>query len=268
MTKEEPVTDTQTEVLDGEAEEVEPEDRHAEAQDRPLPALRPSAEPPGREVLMPADAAQVVAGMQAYQELLPQLLDASDYQEAGRDKRTGERRRFVKKSGWRKIARAFNLSVEILSLRVERDAEGHPTRAECVARAVAPNGQVQDGDGYCAADEKRFRDTDADKLKLENDLRATATTRAKNRAIADLVGMGEVSAEEISDGPAAGATGPGFERASDEEQRAAKRALGAIIGEPEAARSIYAEAIVGFGEVAPAPLCRMLAAVHDARQGG
>ena len=31
----------------------------------------------------------------------------------------------------------------------------------------------------------------------ENDVRGTAHTRAKNRAISDLIGAGEVSAEEI-----------------------------------------------------------------------
>lgn len=141
---------------------------------------------PSREALVPIDPEQVIAGMDAYQALLPRLLNASDYQDAG------EGKTFVKKSGWRKIARAFNLSVEIVGLPVvERDEEGLPIRAAVVARAIAPNGQVQDGDGYCSVDEPRFNRPSSRK-KIENDLRATATTRAKNRAIADLVGMGEV----------------------------------------------------------------------------
>jgi hypothetical protein len=69
-------------------------------------------------------------------------------------------------------------------------------RAEVWIRAVA-NGQFGDGDGYCSADEARFKSR-CGRQKLENDLRSTATTRAKNRATADLVGMGEVSAEEIA----------------------------------------------------------------------
>lgn len=64
---------------------------------------------PSREVLTPLDADSVIEGMRAYQDLLPKLLDDSDYQGTGSD-------RFVKKSGWRKIARAFNLSVEIVSI--------------------------------------------------------------------------------------------------------------------------------------------------------
>jgi hypothetical protein len=143
---------------------------------------------------------QVVEGMKAYQDLLPRLLSDSDYQQAGAKK-------FVKKSGWRKIARAFNLSVTKVSMTVTRDEDGNPLRAEAVFRATAPNGQTQDGDGYCSVDEKRFREQKQDTAKTENDLRATATTRAKNRAISDLVGMGEVSAEEV-DGGDAGVSSP------------------------------------------------------------
>jgi hypothetical protein len=68
---------------------------------------------------MPLDTAQVVEGMEAYQALLPKLLKPSDWQSTGDGK-------FVKKSGWRKIARAFNLSVMVISVRIERDAEGQP----------------------------------------------------------------------------------------------------------------------------------------------
>lgn len=160
----------------------------------PVPASRELATRPTREVLMPLDTSQVVAGMQAYQEMLPQLLDAKDYQDAGGGKK------FVKKSGWRKIARAFNLSTQIVSVDIERAPDGSPQRASAVVRAIAPNGQVSDGDGYCDVAESRFSGPRGNKSKLENDLRATATTRAKNRAISDLVGMGEVSAEEAAGG--------------------------------------------------------------------
>ena len=172
-------------------------------------AVRPAS----REVLMPLDSQAVIQGMQAYQRLLHDLLDDSDWQQTGDGK-------FLKKSGWRKIARAFNLSVTKISDRVERDAEGNPLRAEVVVRAIAPNGTVQDGDGYCAASESRFSRA-AGRQKLENDLRATATTRAKNRAISDLVGMGEVSAEEVVQG-GGGADVP---KASDKQVEELREAL-------------------------------------------
>lgn len=166
---------------------------------------------------MPLDTAQVVAGMQAYQQMLPQLLDAKDYQDAGRGKK------FVKKSGWRKISRAFNLSTQIVSVAIERAPDGSAQRASAIVRAIAPNGQVSDGDGYCDVAEDRFSSDRGNKSKLENDLRATATTRAKNRAISDLVGMGEVSAEEV-DGGAGGGSAFGPE-ADDEVQARMLRAL-------------------------------------------
>ena len=58
---------------------------------------------------MPLPAEQVVEGMRAYQKLLKELLEPSDWQTHDKD---GNRlpKPFLKKSGWRKISRAFNLS--------------------------------------------------------------------------------------------------------------------------------------------------------------
>jgi hypothetical protein len=85
-----------------------------------------------------------------------------------------------------------------VSRSIDRAPDGSPLSAETVIRAVAPNGQYGDGDGYCSISE--FTGKRGNDPKLENSMRATATTRAKNRAIADLVGMGEVSAEEVTGG--------------------------------------------------------------------
>ncbi|MGH2716017.1 MAG: hypothetical protein ACRDM7_19470 [Thermoleophilaceae bacterium] len=187
---------------------------------------------------MPLDPEQVVEGMRQYQRLPRDLLEPSDWQTEDKEGRPLERP-FLKKSGWRKIARAFNLSFERVRSEVERDEHGDPVRAEVWIRAVAPNGQYGDGDGYCSSEEKRFQSWRG-KQKLENDLRATATTRAKNRAIANLVGMGEVSAEEIAAGGeedehaealAAGAP------ASEELARAAFAALAHLLGDDEPDRT-------------------------------
>ena len=146
------------------------------------------------EVIRSLPREDVVASFREYQSLCSDLLDKSDWQGI-----PGGNNSFVKKSGWRKIATAFDLDVQIIKSSVDRAPDGTPLRAEVIARAIAPSGRYMDGDGYCAADEKRFREAKG-RQKLENDLRATATTRAKNRAIADLVGMGDVSAEEVSAG--------------------------------------------------------------------
>lgn len=153
------------------------------------------------EVIKPLDAAELVESFDAYQDLLPKLLKDSDYQGTGDD-------RFVKKSGWRKIATAFDLDVQLIRSNVERDTNGEPIRAEVWARAIAPSGRSMDGDGYCSIGESRFKGAKG-RQKLENDLRATATTRAMNRAISGLVGMGAVSADEI-DTPPTVVNGPPF----------------------------------------------------------
>lgn len=140
------------------------------------------------EVLVPLDIEAQRNAMRLYQDGLQWILDDSDWQDAGR----GER--FVKKSGWRKIAAWFNVSIELLRDSVERDEKGTILRAAVWARAVAPNGRHADADGYCDVGESRFA---RNKAKLENDLRGTATTRAINRAISNLVGMGAVSHEEM-----------------------------------------------------------------------
>lgn len=222
---------------------------------REQPSTDLEIRPPGNEVLMPLDTELVVQGMQAYQALLPKLLDASDWQQAGSEK-------FVKKSGWRKIARAFNLSVMVVSVRIERDEDGNPTRAETIARAMGPNGQISDADGYCSADEKRFLSTKG-KQKIENDLRATATTRAKNRAISDLVGMGEVSAEEVELGG-----GGGLPEATPEQNKAFSQALMVLMPEA-AARDLYGQlrASTGgtlYGAVADA-VCAVVRAHQEVR---
>jgi len=146
------------------------------------------------EVIRALPREEVVASFGEYQKLCSELLDKSDWQGV-----PSKSNSFVKKSGWRKIATAFDLDVQIVKSSVDRAPDGSPLRAEVIARAIAPSGRYMDGDGYCAADEARFRSAGG-RQKLENDLRATATTRAKNRAIADLVGMGDVSAEEVNVG--------------------------------------------------------------------
>lgn len=142
------------------------------------------------EPLRPLPVHDVKRAMNEYQEGLAAILVHSDWQEF--TDKGGETRRFVKRSGWRKIATWFGLDLFVGRINVERDEHDRILRAEVVGRAVAPNGRVGEDVGACSIDERRFS-------KPEHDLRATATTRALNRAIANLAGMGEVSAEEIAE---------------------------------------------------------------------
>ncbi len=97
---------------------------------------------------------------------------------------------FRKKSYWRAIATAFNLSLEIRDEKLD-EAESGAWGYLVTYRATAPNGRFADGDGSCFASEK------SEAQATVHNVRAHAHTRAMNRAISNLVGFGEVSAEEV-----------------------------------------------------------------------
>jgi hypothetical protein len=146
---------------------------------------------PRVEPLLPMDSGSARQAMNAYQETTRAMLDAGDW--IGQP---GEPQSFVKRSGWSKIANAYGLSTELLRESIERDESGGPVRAHAVVRAISKFGRYADGDGACAINEPRFASASG-RQKVEHDLPATAVTRATNRAISNLVGFGQVSAEEI-----------------------------------------------------------------------
>lgn len=96
---------------------------------------------------------------------------------------------YTTRSGLRKLALAFNVSDEIKSTEKETDDDGNITWRIQV-RAWAPNGRSVLGIGACSSKEREF-------VHPDHDIYAIAHTRAKNRAISDLIGSGEVSAEEM-----------------------------------------------------------------------
>jgi hypothetical protein len=196
---------------------------------------------------------------------------------------------FVKKSGWRKVAVAFGLSVEIVSDRVERDRGGTIRRATAVVRATAPNGQSFDGDGHCSSDEPWLRGA-SDRPTIEHDVRATATTRAANRAIASLVACrsacitdGTPDENALADAPgstvpttAAGVRGtrpevPSWTRHSppdSAQHRAFRRALGRLLhGDVERCQSLYTTAWRHHGDGIPAGLAAFVIALEEQHRG-
>lgn len=124
--------------------------------------------------------------MAAYDAACNALIGPNDVQqEAGRT--------FKKKSAWRKLARHFGISTRVIHR--EREWLGEEFVASITVRAIAPWGQSAEAEGACCTDEEvgRRQITVADAI-------ATAETRATNRAISNLIAMGEVSADEISEG--------------------------------------------------------------------
>lgn len=127
---------------------------------------------------------QALQEWEAYQKITEMMLDDSDYQNI-------QGKAFKKKSAWRKYARAFNITTEIIDKDiVKSEKTGAVREASFVVRATLPTGRYADGWGNCSRQE-------GNKAHPNHDIPATAMTRATNRAIADLIGAGEVTAEEI-----------------------------------------------------------------------
>lgn len=167
-------------------------------------------------IALSAPITDIVKAQHAYHEVCAQLLDENDVQTIGS-------KAFKKRSAWNKLAVAFGVSTTEVRTVHERDERGRIIRTECVVRAEAPNGRRSDGIGACDLYERCCDPETCSKLEVwedsgrptghthcsypckqahfsnpQHDIPATAFTRASNRAKADLFGMGEVSAEEIT----------------------------------------------------------------------
>lgn len=113
-------------------------------------------------------------------------------------------RPYINKKGWRLIALAAGLSLEVLGQpqRVEaEDDRGRYYTWIFHVRATAPNGRFAEAWGACSSRDPFFAIKDGNMREAhevdEANIIHTAQTCAYNRAISDLVGGGEVSAEEI-----------------------------------------------------------------------
>lgn len=170
-------------------------------------------------VLRPADTLDNIAeAFRQYQAVCEKILNKDDYQ-------TYEGKPRKKKSAWRKLATAFNVSSVVVAKDVQRNEAGHVVSAQFTVKAFtgpqnSPWRQVE-ADGYCEVHEKCCASARGEKCHKaawkghyccqngcsgrrhfshpDHDIIGTAQTRATNRAIADLIGCGEVSAEELTD---------------------------------------------------------------------
>ncbi|HDM35648.1 MAG TPA: hypothetical protein ENG09_00135 [Candidatus Syntrophoarchaeum butanivorans] len=163
--------------------------------------------PAASKIVMPVvTAEEAMAAWKQYEELKRAIVTPNDVVVI-------DGREFLKKSYWRKLATFFNLTDEIVKEEIERDAWGRIVKAKYHVKATAPNGRSTVGVGVCSIHDKAHEDDKRDRegrvicpgpcdgrrhfSNPEHDILSTAHTRAKNRAISDLVGGGEVSAEEV-----------------------------------------------------------------------
>lgn len=138
------------------------------------------------EVLRPVGTnEQIIRAWKDFQSLKVVLLTDDDYYEPSRGKSV------IRKSGWRKLAVAFGLTDEVLSQIQEKDAEGTDWTWRIRVRVSSRGGRSVEAVGACSTKERRF-------AHAEHDSYAMAHTRAKSRAIADMLGSSEQLEEEVS----------------------------------------------------------------------
>lgn len=154
---------------------------------------------------------QAEAEWNTYVAVCEAILSPEDYSRIGN-------KEYKRKSGWRKLAKVFAVGDQIITREIERDEKGRPMFAAVEVRATDPTGRSTIGYHEAHLSEKccptiygdacpkaKYDDHDCCSAactgyvhwSLPGNLPATAHTRAKNRAIADLIGAGEVSAEEM-----------------------------------------------------------------------
>src|SRR5262245_56155976 len=155
-------------------------------------ALAPVADESKPSPLPAFTGAQMARALAAYRELQAALDASMPDQIMNLDGKP-----FRRKQYWRAVAVASNTSVELVEER--REVFGDPGNYVWIVvyKASTPTGRTAIGDGICSASEKsvgRMRAT-------EHNVRSHAHTRAFNRAVSNLVGFGEVSAEELEDAP-------------------------------------------------------------------
>ena len=100
-------------------------------------------------------------------------------------------KKFRKKGYWRACSKAFGVDCDEIVYENRIDLPNGEFCYEITVRAKDRTGRSGLGDGACDSSEKKG------KQKTTHNVRSHAITRAKNRAISDLVGFGEVSAEEM-----------------------------------------------------------------------
>jgi hypothetical protein len=157
-----------------------------------LPVTSETARSAIVEIVTPLDIDKLAEAFKKFEDFKRRLLAETDSVNI-------QGKQFIKKSGWRKWALACGVSDKIVS--IERiPATGRDPQTGFYYRIVTeafhlPTGRSASGVAVASSSEKpRW-------THEEHDIFTLAATRSKNRAIADLVGGGEVSAEEVEADP-------------------------------------------------------------------
>lgn len=136
------------------------------------------------------DLSQVKQAMAAFQKFKSEVLTEDDFFVISSDPK---KTRHVKKSGWMKYAMALGITThvydEVCSTMKFRGEEVLVYNFS--AKAIAPNSRFAEAVGSASSDEGKPW------TSAIHSIRAMAQTRAVERAISNLIGGGEVGAEEL-----------------------------------------------------------------------
>lgn len=134
-------------------------------------------------IVRPAvSAVEALAAWKEFQALKKAILEPSDLQRI-------QNKDFIKKSGWRKFATFYNLTDRIVEeTKIQVDDKEYIWKIKVIC--TASNGRQTEGVAMCSSKEKSGP-------RQMHDTYSTCHTRAKNRAISDMIAAGEVSAEEM-----------------------------------------------------------------------
>jgi len=146
--------------------------------------LAPIEEPMERPLVPVANVTELVEAMKRFEEIKRGLLTDQDLYTA-KDNQVR-----IRKSGWRKLALAFNLSDEVLeSTYLANEALPGSWIYRVRVRVISRGGRSVQGVGAASTTERPFANP-------AHDCFALAHTRAKSRAIADMLGSSDLVAEE------------------------------------------------------------------------
>lgn len=182
--------------------------------DEPIEAALAVRDEPAPRTLATISPQEARAAMEAYEELCKAVLKPEDYQTY--TDRDGKTKSFKKKSAVKKLQTFFNIDVEVITTQHHEFEDGH-FGWSVTARAIIPRtGRHVDAVAACTTFEEKYditpyqKESEADFAKRRkralarsfHDILGTAETRATNRAVMNIIGVGggEVTAEEVDKG--------------------------------------------------------------------
>jgi hypothetical protein len=140
------------------------------------------------EIVAPINIDELAEAFHKFQQFKDRLLSDEDAVQI-------QGRRVVKRGGWAKWRLACNVSDRIIEQertpRTGRDPDGHFSWRVVTEVSHRPTGRSSVGVAICSSSERK------NSAREEHDVYSTAATRSKNRATSDLIGGGELSAEEL-----------------------------------------------------------------------